>query len=258
MERIRGWAKGNGKFGFGIPTDSEQVADARGIAKYWEYAKQHVDARLANPGDDLMSHYIQRLQEIEGGRLFRIEDCYTIMLQLLFAGHETTTNSSGNAFRALLSHRDQWEKICQDPTLIPQAVQECLRFDTPVPHWRRTTTREVEIGGVTIPAGQTVMIALTSANHDEDQFDAPHSLDIARPNANRHLAFGKGRHRCLGEPLALLEIRIILEELTRRLPHIQLVENQTFDYSPNISHRGVEHVHVTWDPTQNPIPEDRP
>lgn len=258
MERVRTYAKGNGKFGFGIPTDEEQVEDAKGIAQYWEYAKAHVDRRVAEPGDDIMSHYIKRLQEEDGGRLYTTEHCYTVMLQLLFAGHETTTNASGNAFRALLENRDQWEAICQDSSLIPQAVDECLRFATPVPQWRRTTTREVQIGDVTIPAGETVMIALASANHDEDVFADGESLDIHRTNANRHLAFGKGRHRCTGEPLAKLELRIILEELTRRLPHIELVPGQQWEYSPNISHRGVEHVQVTWDPSQNPIPADRP
>lgn len=255
MERVRDYAKGNGKFGFGIPTDEEQVEDAKGIAKYWEYAKAHVDNLIAHPGDDIMSHYIGRLKE-EG--LFDIQDAYTVMLQLLFAGHETTTNSSGNAFRHLLENRDQWEMLCQDPSLIPHAIDEILRYATPVPHWRRTTTSEVEIHGVTIPAGETVMIALTSANHDEDMFDDPGKLDICRENAKHHLAFGKGRHRCLGEALARLELKIILEELTRRLPHTQLVEGQEWQYGANISHRGVEHVHVTWDPSKNPVRADRP
>jgi hypothetical protein len=258
METVRGYAKGNGRFGFGIPSDEEQVRDAEGIARYWEYAKRHVDARLENPGEDIMSHYIQRLREVEGGRLFSAEHCYTIMLQLLFAGHETTTNSAGNAFRALLEHRDQWEALCADPSLVPAAVDECLRYATPVPHWRRTTLREVEIGGVRIPAGETVMIALASGNHDENVFPHGDRLDIHRANARRHLAFGRGRHRCLGEPLAVLELTVILEELTRRLPHVRLVPDQEWVYSPNVSHRGVEHVLVTWDPAANPLPTDRP
>lgn len=257
MQRVREYAKGNGKFGFGIPTDEEQVEDAKGIAQYWEYAKAHVDNLLQNPGDDFMSHYIRRLRE-EDPELFDIRDAYTVMLQLLFAGHETTTNSSGNAFRHLLENRDQWELLCQDPSLIPQAIDEILRFATPVPHWRRTTTEEVTIHGVTIPAGETVMIALHSANHDEDVFPDPGRLDICRDNAKLHLAFGRGRHRCVGEALARLELRIILEELVRRLPHLQLVEGQEWIYSANISHRGVEHVKVTWDPAQNPVPADRP
>ena len=257
MEMVRDYAKGNGKFGFGIPTDAEQVCDAQGIAKYWAYAKQHVEARLENPGSDIMSHYIQRLREVEDGRLFSVQDCYTVMLQLLFAGHETTTNSAGNAFRALLEHREQWEAICGDPSLIPAAVDECLRFATPVPHWRRTTLKPLTIRGVTIPAGETVMIALASGNHDEYVFPHGDQLDINRANARKHLAFGRGRHRCLGEQLALLELKIILEELTQRLPHVQLVADQEWIYNPNVSHRGVEHVLVTWDPAANPIPTDR-
>ncbi|HZZ51998.1 MAG TPA: cytochrome P450 [Pseudonocardia sp.] len=258
MEMVRGYAKGNGKFGFGVPTDEEQVRDASGIARYWAYAKQHVDARLDRPGDDIMSHYIQRLREVEGGRLFSVEHCYTIMLQLLFAGHETTTNSAGNAFRALLENRGQWDELCADPALVPSAVDECLRFATPVPHWRRTTTKNITIGGVTIPAGETVMIALASGNHDDNIFPHAEQLDIRRANARKHLAFGRGRHRCLGEHLALLELVVILEELTQRLPHIQLVPDQEWVYSPNVSHRGVEHVLVTWDPAANPVPADRP
>ncbi|MFR9806508.1 cytochrome P450 [Pseudonocardia sp. RS010] len=257
MERVREYAKGNGKFGFGIPTDEEQVEDAKGIAKYWEYAKAHVDELVENPGDDIMSHYIRRLQE-EDPSLYDIQDAYTVMLQLLFAGHETTTNTSGNAFRHLLENRDQWEMICNDPSLIPHAIDEIMRFATPVPHWRRTTTEDVEIRGVKIPAGETVMIALHSANHDEDVFENPGKLDICRKNARHHLAFGKGRHRCLGEALARLELRVILEELAKRLPHIELVEGQPWVYGENISHRGVEHCLVTWDPSRNPIPADRP
>lgn len=257
MERIREYAKGNGKFGFGIPTDEEQVEDAKGIAKYWEYAQAHVDNLIADPGDDIMSHYIRRLQE-EDASLYDIQDAYTVMLQLLFAGHETTTNTSGNAFRHLLENRDQWEMICNDPSLIPQAIDEVLRYATPVPHWRRTTTEDVTIQGVTVPAGETVMIALHSANHDEDVFEDPNKLDICRKNARHHLAFGKGRHRCLGEALARLEVRVILEELARRLPHVQLVDGQPWIYGENISHRGVENVKVTWDPTENPVHADRP
>ncbi|MCR3721919.1 MULTISPECIES: cytochrome P450 [Prauserella salsuginis group] len=257
MERIREYAKGNGKFGFGIPTDEEQVEDAKGIAQYWEYAKAHVDKLVDNPGDDIMSHYIRRLKE-EDASLFDIQDAYTVMLQLLFAGHETTTNTSGNAFRHLLENRDQWEMLCEDPSRIPHAIDEVLRYATPVPHWRRTTTEDVVIQGVKIPAGETVMIALHSANHDEDVFDDPSKLDISRKNARHHLAFGKGRHRCIGEALARLELKVILEELVRRLPHVQLVEGQPWIYGENISHRGVEHCLVTWDPSQNPIPADRP
>ena len=101
-----------------------------GSPEYWEYAKAHVDRLMENPGDDIMSHYIRRLQE-EDAALFDIQDAYTIMLQLLFAGHETTTNSSGNAFRHLLENRNQWDMICQDPSLIPHAIDEILRYATP-------------------------------------------------------------------------------------------------------------------------------
>lgn len=136
-------------------------------------------------------------------------------------------------------------------------MEESLRYYSSVPQWRRITTKPVSIAGVDIPAGARLLIALGSANHDHEKFTDGDTFDIHRPNANEHLAFGWGRHLCLGEGLARLEMRIALEELIRRLPHIHLVEGQAWEFSPNISHRGPEHVRVTWDLTQNPIPEDR-
>ncbi|WP_148311205.1 cytochrome P450, partial [Rhodococcus opacus] len=97
-----------------------------------------------------------------------------------------------------------------------------------------------------------------SANHDDAMFDDGDRFDITRENADEHLAFGWGIHHCLGQALARMEMRVMLEETTKRLPHLNLVEGQEWTYSPNTSFRGPEHVQVQWDPTQNPLPEDRP
>jgi hypothetical protein len=182
---------------------------------------------------------------------------YTLMLNLLFAGHETTTNALAGAMRALLENRDQWELLCNDLSLAANAGEESLRYYSSVPHWRRITTKETILGGVTLPAGATIMMALGSAGRDEAHFPDGDRFDIRRENAKDHLAFGVGRHLCLGAPLARLEMEIVLGELARRLPHMQLVPGQVWEFSPNTSHRGPEHVHVTWDPAQNPLPGDR-
>ena len=145
-----------------------------------------------------------------------------------------------------------------DPSLIPNAVEECLRFETSVPTWRQMTAKATKIGDIELPEGARLYAALCSANHDEAEFENPEKLDVQRKNAKNHLAFGSGRHVYLGNHMARLEMRLILEELTRRLPHMQLIEGQPWTYSPKASQRGPEHVLVTWDPAQNPIPEDRP
>jgi cytochrome P450 len=255
---VRKYAKRNAVFGFGYPSDEEQVTLTQGMAEYWAYAKQHADRLIAAPKDDIMSLFILELQQPENADAWSPEFIYTVMLQVLFAGHETTTNASAGAFRALLENRLQWEALCADPSLVPNAVEESLRFYSSVPQWRRITTKPVTIGGVDLPTGAKLLIALGSANHDEAKFPNGDTFDIHRSNANEHMAFGWGRHLCLGEGLARLEMRVALEELARRLPHVELVAGQKWEFSSNTSHRGPEHVLVMWDPTQNPVVEDRP
>jgi cytochrome P450 len=245
-------------FGWGLPTDDEQVQLAGEIGEYWRYAQGHVDRLIEDPGDDFMSHLIHAWREPGNEDLFDRNSLYTIFINTLMAGHETTTNASAAAFRALLTHRDQWDDLCRDPELIPNAVEEVLRFDSSVPTWRRVTTRAVTIGGVDLPEGARVLVGLGSANHDEEHFPEGDQFDIRRENARDHMAFGWGRHTCLGARLARMEMRVVLEHVTARLPHLELVADQEWHYSPNTSHRGPERVLVHWDPAANPHPEDRP
>jgi len=257
LENVRKYAKRSSEFGFGQPSDERQIELAENMAQYWAYAKWHVNGLIENPGNDLMSEFIKELRKPENEDLWSPDYLYTVMHQFLFAGHETTTNAAAGAFRALLTNREQWEALVADRSLIPNAVEESLRFYTPVPHWRRITTKAVRIGGVDLPAGARLLIALASADRDAEKFENGDTFDIRRPEADEHLAFGWGRHLCLGEALARLEMRIALEELSRRLPHMYLVPGQHWEYSPNVCHRGPEHVLVTWEPGANPIPEDR-
>ncbi len=179
-----------------------------------------------------------------------------MMMAGIVAAHETTAMAASNAFRVLLENRTVWEEICADQSLIPNAVEECLRFSGSVVAWRRIATTDTEIGGVRIPEGAKLLIVNSSANHDERHFDDPDSIDVRRDNAGDHLTFGYGSHQCLGKNLARMEIQIFLEELTTRLPHLELVPGQEFTYLPNTSFRGPEHVLVRWDPTRNPERSD--
>jgi cytochrome P450 len=170
----------------------------------------------------------------------------TILFGLLLAGHETTTNILGNALRRLLEHRSSWEEICADPSLIPTAVEEVLRFDSSVIHWRRRTIAPVELSGVPIAAGADVLVSIGAANWDPDVFPEPDVFDIHRANADEHLSFGSGPHLCLGASLARLEARVVLEELSAALPGLRLSSGQEFEFMPIIAFRGPRALHVEW------------
>jgi cytochrome P450 len=134
--------------------------------------------------------------------------------------------------RRLLTERHAWEEICGDPSLIPNAIEEVLRFGSSVIAWRRKTTEAVEIGGVPVPADANLLLLLGSANRDPAVFEDPEHFDIHRQNAKEHLSLGFGAHYCLGAPLARLEVRIVLEELSARLPSLHLIPDRRCVSSP--------------------------
>jgi cytochrome P450 len=165
---------------------------------------------------------------------------------LLIAGHETTTSMSANAVVTLMEQRESWDRLCADPAAIPNAVEELLRFNSSVITWRRKAMQAVQVAGVQIPEGANLLLALCSGNRDDAHFPEPESFDIGRENAKTHLSFGFGIHYCLGAPLARLELRVILEEMTRRMPSLRLVPGQTWTFPPNTSFRGPGELWVEW------------
>lgn len=258
VERARGYASRFALWIWGRPTDEQQVELAGEFAAYLEYAREHVERLTENPGDDYMSNAIKAWQKAGNDDVWDKTYLASIMQSHLYASHETTTNATANGFKVLLENRDQWELLCNDSSLIPNAVEEILRYASSVPAWRRVTTRPVTIGGFDIAAGERILVLTGSANHDDAVFDDGDRFDITRENADEHVAFGWGIHLCLGQALARMEMRVMLEETTKRLPHLNLVDGQEWTYSPNTSFRGPERVLVQWDPAQNPVPEDRP
>jgi len=254
--QVKQYAARRTLFTWGRPTEAEQNELVAEMGAYWDYCKSHVARLLKDPGDDFMSDVIRVHQEDPD--LIDENYLYNTMLNFLFAGHETTAAASANGFRTLLEHREAWEAVCRDPSLVPNAVEEILRYNSSVIGTRRKAIATTTIGGVEIPEGANVLVMIGSGNHDEAMFVEAGRFDISRYNASRQLAFGFGGHLCLGAPLARLEMRVIIEELARRLPHARLVDGQTWEYSPNTSFRGPSHLLIEWDPTQNPIPTDRP
>lgn len=232
-------------FNWGFPSDAEQVKLAQDSVDFWAFAERLVAERAQSPGED----FISALLQVRDGDLPALSqaEVTTILSATLTAGHETTTSAIGNAFYWLLTHRHAWEEICADRALIPNAVEELLRIDPSVNSWRRKALADVEIGGVKVPAGANLLLLIASANHDPDIFADPERLDIHRANAKDHIAFGYGAHICLGAPLARLELRVVLEEVSARLPGLRIVPGQKLEYLPNTSFRGPRALQVEWD-----------
>jgi cytochrome P450 len=183
------------------------------------YIRKLVKSREADPRDDLISALVHARDA--GDRLSEDELLAMIFL-LLVAGHETTLNLIGNGVLALLEHPAELDRLREDPDLIKPAVEELLRYDSPVQMSSERYAREAAtIAGVTIARGETVVAMLGSANRDERQFERPDDLDITRA-PNRHLAFGQGVHYCVGAPLARLEGQIAINTLLRRFPDLRL------------------------------------
>jgi len=181
--------------------------------------------------------------EQEGDRLTYRELLSTAIL-LLVAGHETTVNLISNGMLALIRHPDQMQRLREDPSLLRTAVEELLRYDSPVQIDGRTVLEDMEIGGVPIAAGQQVVGLLGAANRDPAQFDRPDELDIGRED-NRHLAFGAGIHFCLGSPLARAEGQVAIRELVRRTARIELASEADLRWRETITLRGLSSLLVT-------------
>jgi cytochrome P450 len=205
-----------------------------------EYFTALIARRRADPGDELLSALIAA--EEDGDRLSE-EELLGTALFLLIAGHETTVNLIGNGTLALLRHRDQLDRLRDDPSLDRNAVEELLRYDSPVQLTQRITMLEYEVGGMTLGPGQNLVPLLGAANRDPEVFTDPDRLDLGRENAHRHVAFGGGHHFCLGAALARLEGAIAIGSLVRRFPRIELagdpVRRTTFTL------RGLQHLPVT-------------
>jgi cytochrome P450 len=228
---------------YGRASPERQVEAARGMAGFFRYATGLIEARLANPSNDFTSDLAHATDQ-DGARL-TVPEAATIMLAFVFAGHETTTGLLGNAFRRLLEDRPSWNAICADPTLLPNAVEEVLRLDSSVIAWRRRTMQTVEIGGVAVPAQANLLLMIGAANRDPAHFVNPDFLDIRRSNARDHLAFGQNVHLCLGAPLARLQARVVLEEVSQRLPTLRLIPTD-LRFMPNISFRGPLSLPAQW------------
>ena len=206
------------------------------------YFQQLCDLRRQQPQDDLTTELVRA--EEAGDRLSGDELRANIGL-LFGAGHETTTNLIGNGLLALHRNPEQWQRLKDEPALIPGMVEELLRYDSSVQLTARVAHEEVELGGATIPKGEYVIALLGAANRDPAQFDDPDRLDVARQNV-RPLSFGGGIHHCLGAQLARLEAELVFAALIERLPTLDLPEKDTPAWKRNFTLRGLSKLPAVW------------
>ncbi len=209
----------NRMIGFDDPELGENQAD-RAMASMGMFAKAVKVANLyrENPQENLTSYLLRR--EVDGEKLSEIEYA-TFFLLLCVAGNETTRTVTTNGMRLLIEHPDQLQRLVDDPSLIASAVEEILRFEPAVHHFRRTATNDTEIRGRKIKENDPVIMWYPAANRDEEIFEDPDRFDVAR-HPNEHLSFGIGEHFCLGASLARLELNAIFEEIVPRLRSPQL------------------------------------
>ncbi len=221
----------------------------RAIAAAGEEMGALIDGLIAwkreHPGDDLLTTLIEAEVEHDDGTVDRLgDDELAAQVSLLFiAGHETTVNLIGNGLHALVRHPDQLALLRDDPSLLPNAIDELLRWDPPVQMTRRIPVEPIRVGGVDVPAGVFVVCALASANRDEAHFGPTAAdLDVTRADAHDHLAFGGGTHYCLGASLAKLEAQVAIGRLLERFGTVELASAPT--YNGRINLRGLDELHL--------------
>ena len=226
-------------------TDEQLEATAAAFGEYVAYAHEVIADRQHNPRDDLMSILVHA--EVDGERL-SADDIVQESLLILIGGDETTRHVISGGVHQLLLHREQWERVAADPEARPTAVEEMLRWVSPIKNMVRTATRDVVLGGQTIAAGDELMMLYPSANRDEDVFDDPFRFDVER-TPNDHVAFGFGTHFCLGASLARLELTCMVDHLLRRLPDLEVAQDAEPTARPANFVSGYEHLQVTFTPT---------
>lgn len=207
----------------GVNKPSEEVLEAaqKALIDGKAYLLKMIEERRREPTDDLLSHLVTA--EADGEQLTEPELLSTC-ITLLGAGQETTTALIGNGLFLFLSHPETWDRLREDEGLVKTAVEEVIRFESPIPRQPRMMKEDGELGGKVLRAGDVAFQMINSANRDPGHFDDPDTFDIER-NPNRHIGFGLGRHFCVGAPLSRLEGQIVFQTLIERFPNIRLVDD---------------------------------
>jgi cytochrome P450 len=243
IHRFREWAVAiNNLFALGGRISLEAARSAQDcLGEMRQYIAELSQFKKAQPGDDILSRLLSA--EADEERL-TIDELVSTCVTLFVAGHETTTNLIGNGTLALLQHPEQVQLLRETPAMMPQAVEEMLRYDPSVPRGWRIAKQDVELGGETIGQGSLVFPILAAANRDPDAFPQPNRFDIQR-EMNKHVAFGHGIHYCLGAPLARVEGAVAMQSLLQRFPNLHL-STDSLTWKHDVAIRSLESLPVAW------------
>lgn len=245
ISNVKRWARDRHLFSLGALSKEQQPKVAASLLEYWKFCGEIVDQRVADPGND----YASRLLDIRNGddSILTLNEIQSLVFALLLAGHETTANMILNMIVTILAKPDLWPTLAGDTARQSAVIEECLRINSSVIAWRRQAARDCRIGDVEIPAGANILLALASGNRDEEVFENPDEISLDRKNLGNHLSFGLGIHKCIGEELARIELRTVLNRLTSRFPRLQLIEDQPLEYTPLLTFRGPLSLKVRLD-----------
>jgi cytochrome P450 len=224
------------------PTRAELDTANAGTLASTAYFEALFERRRREPGDDLISLMVQA--EETGDRL-SAEELRANVVLLFAAGHETTVNLIGNGVLSLQRHPDQWQALRDDPGSIPNAIEEILRYESPVQAVSRTVMEPLEMSGVALDKGDVLVALVGAVNRDPDVYTDPDRLDVTRKDA-RMLSFGGGIHFCLGAQLARIEAEVVFEELVRRIPDMRLPEIDAPQWRDNFTLRGLKTLPAVW------------
>jgi cytochrome P450 len=244
MDQIKKWSDAWILLLFAQLTPEQQLACAQQTVQLQRYIAGLISERLAHPREDGMSMLATRLMD---GVRPEPEELAGMVAGTLVAGNETTTSMLGFMMRLLLEQPERWRQVREEPHLIPRAVEEVLRLESPFLGLSRMTTEAVEVGGVQLPAGARLLVCFASGNRDAARFAEPERYEPLRQNVQQHLAFGKGLHVCVGAGLARLEGQVALQVLTRMLPEPRLVPGEPFTYVPGLLRQHARLL-VEWNP----------
>ena len=229
-----------------LANEEQQIQNAKDIVEFQHYFADLIDRMRESPEDNIISDLANNT--IDEGRLLTKPEALGMIQQILVAGNETSTSGIAGGVVLLIENPDEQTKLRSNPDLIPGAVEEILRLETPTSGMWRTATENTEVGGVPIPKGAFLMVRFAAGNRDESVFSCGHEMKVDRDNASNHLAFGQGTHFCLGAQLARSEMQIALGSLLARTDNWGLVEGKnTLTHNPNVLLRGLKDLYISFD-----------